>query len=146
MTYSEKVEWLGEYLRQAALARELRQEITEMRTLMEEQRSDAAKRGGARAGGSAELLWETELLEERRMALAAQERKMNRAGRRVERAIETLHDPRQRRILRMIYLVGMTQQAISVRMGFCRRHICRCHQDGVAAIEITPEMLRDEEK
>lgn len=139
MLYSEKVEWLGEYLRQAALAREMRQEMAEMRAMMEEQRN-AAKQSGARAAGQGETLWEAELLEEKRMALAAQERKMNQTGRKIASAIETLQNPRQRRIMRMIYLVGMSQRAVSVKMNLCRRHVCRYHQSAVAEIMITPKL------
>lgn len=143
MTYEEKVEWLEGYQRQAGLAREMREEMAEMKKMMEEQRAQAVGQAGKRNWMQARQAREMELLQERRLALAAQEARMTRLGDCIEDAIDALPSPQQRRILRLLYLGGMSQRAISAKMGFCRRHICREHREAVVALDITPEMLKE---
>ena len=80
MTYEEKVEWLEGYQRQAGLAREMREEMAEMKKMMEEQRAQAVGQAGKRSWMQARQAREMELLQERRLALAAQEARMTRLG------------------------------------------------------------------
>lgn len=143
MTYSEKVDWLGGYLREASLTREMRQEMKEMKALMEGQRVELTGQPAKNEWNRERQAREAEVMEEYRMALLAQERRMLETADKIGTAIARVPSSRHRRILRMVYLVGMNQRAIAAELGYCRRHVCRDHQAAVRAVEVSSELLRD---
>ena len=54
----------------------------------------------------------------------------------IERAIGTVQDDTQRRLLRLRYIKGMTLQQIAVEMHYSWRHICNIHGYALVSCKI----------
>lgn len=139
MTYQEKVEWLRGYARQLQYVEELNRETEELQKFMEEQRSQVS--GGKGDWLRSRQSKEAETLHERQLVLAREQRRLAALGDMINAAIERLQEPRQRRVLRQIYLMGMSQNQVCEQLHYCKRQVSRSHLMGVTALEPRAEEL-----
>ena len=136
MTYKEKVDWLLSYRRQQQRVEELSREMQEMEQVMQSQREQLAV-GRNGDWKRARQQQEAETMQERRLVLASEQRRMAALGDAVEAAIGRLEEPMQRRVLRQIYLAGMSQNQVCEQFHYCKRQVepqpCRrCERDAAA--------------
>ena len=130
----EKVEQLMTYQREMRMVEELRAELVELKCMAEESGVPASAAQGKAGGDKGRLTRGAERISDKQMELNARERRALQTADRLEAANEKLPSPRQRRVMRMVYLRGMSQREVALRMGYCRRQINRDHQDAVAAV------------
>ena len=145
MTYKEKVDWLLSYRRQQQRVEELSREMQEMAQVMQSQREQLAV-GRNGDWKRARQQQEAETMQERRLVLASEQRRMTALGDAVEAAIGRLEEPRQRRVLRQIYLAGMSQNQVCEQFHYCKRQVSRSHADGVNAMLLRAEDLQAGER
>ena len=140
MTYKEKVDWLLGYRRQQSKVEELNQEMQEMQAFWEQQRGQVSEGRGDWLHTRQEH--EAAAMQERKLVIAKEQRRLAAMGDAVDAAIKRLEEPRQRRVLRQIYLMGMSQNQVCEQFHYCKRQVSRTHADGVAALELRPEDLQ----
>ena len=115
MTYQEKVDWLLSYRRQENKVQELEQEMKELQQVLENQRALCTQGRGEWLRERQER--EATAIRERQLVLAKEQRRMTALADAIEVAIKRLEEPRQRRVLRQIYLAGMSQNQVCEDKG-----------------------------
>lgn len=140
MTYQEKVDWLLSYRRQENKVQELEQEMKELQQVLENQRALCTQGRGEWLRERQER--EATAIRERQLVLAKEQRRMTALADAIEIAIKRLEEPRQRRVLRQIYLAGMSQNQVCEQFHYCKRQVSRSHTEGVRELQLCLEDLR----
>ena len=135
MTSQEKKEFLSRYLEILAEEKDIREEIAYWESKAQKVTSSwsAVPSGGKGSDkvqtGAIKVAELRELLMDKINQLAAVRIE-------IERAIGTVQDDTQRRLLRLRYIKGMTLQQIAVEMHYSWRHICNIHGYALVSCKI----------
>lgn len=135
MTSQEKKEFLSRYLKVLAEEKDIREEIAYWESKAQKVTSSwsAVPSGGKGSDkvqtGAIKVAELRELLMDKINQLAAVRIE-------IERAIGTVQDDTQRRLLRLRYIKGMTLQQIAVEMHYSWRHICNIHGYALVSCKI----------
>lgn len=126
MTSQEKKEFLSRYLKILAEEKDIREEIAYWESKAQKVTSSwsAVPSGGK---GSDKVQTGAIKVAELRESLMDKINQLAAVRIEIERAIGTVQDDTQRRLLRLRYIKGMTLQQIAVEMHYSWRHICNIH-------------------
>ena len=122
------------------MVQELEQEMKELQQVLENQRALCTQGRGEWLRERQER--EAMAIRERQLVLAKEQRRMTALADAIEIAIKRLEEPRQRRVLRQIYLAGMSQNQVCEQFHYCKRQVSRSHTEGVRELQLRPEDLR----
>lgn len=126
MTRQEKKEFLSRYLEILAEEKDIREEIAYWESKAQKVTASwsAVPSGGK---GSDKVQTGAIKVAELRESLMDKINQLAAVRIEIERAIGTVQDDTQRRLLRLRYIKGMTLQQIAVEMHYSWRHICNIH-------------------
>ena len=126
MTSQEKKEFLSRYLEVLAEEKDIREEIAYWESKAQKVTASwsAVPSGGK---GSDKVQTGAIKVAELRESLMDKINQLAAVRIEIERAIGTVQDDTQRRLLRLRYIKGMTLQQIAVEMHYSWRHICNIH-------------------
>ena len=126
MTSQEKKEFLSRYLEILAEEKDIREEIAYWESKAQKVTASwsAVPSGGK---GSDKVQMGAIKVAELRESLIDKINQLAAERIEIERAIGTVQDDTQRRLLRLRYIKGMTLQQIAVEMHYSWRHICNIH-------------------
>lgn len=126
MTSQEKKEFLSRYLKVLAEEKDIREEIAYWES---KARKVTASWSAvpSRGKGSDKVQTGAIKVAELRESLMDKINQLAAVRIEIERAIGTVQDDTQRRLLRLRYIKGMTLQQIAVEMHYSWRHICNIH-------------------
>ena len=126
MTSQEKKEFLSRYLKVLAEEKDIREEIVYWESKAQKVTSSWS---AAPSGGKSSDKVQTGAIKvaELRESLMDKINQLAAVRIEIERAIGTVQDDTQRRLLRLRYIKGMTLQQIAVEMHYSWRHICNIH-------------------
>lgn len=126
MTSQEKKEFLSRYLKVLAEEKDIREEIAYWESKAQKVTASwsAVPSGGK---GSDKVQTGAIKVAELRESLMDKINQLAAVRIEIERAIGTVQDDTQRRLLRLRYIKGMTLQQIAVEMHYSWRHICNIH-------------------
>ena len=126
MTSQEKKEFLSRYLEILAEEKDLREEITYWESKAQKVTSSwsAVPSGGK---GSDKVQMGAIKIAELRESLIDKINHLVAVRIEIERAIGTVQDDTQRRLLRRKYINGLTLEQIAVEMHYSYVHTCRIH-------------------
>lgn len=126
MTSQEKKEFLSRYLEILAEEKDIREEIAYWESKAQKVTASwsAVPSGGK---GSDKVQTGAIKVAELRESLIDKINQLAAVRIEIERAIGTVQDDTQRRLLRLRYIKGMTLQQIAVEMHYSWRHICNIH-------------------
>lgn len=126
MTSQEKKEFLSRYLEILAEEKDIREEIAYWESKAQKVTASwsAVPSGGK---GSDKVQTGAIKVAELRESLMDKINQLAAVRIEIERAIGTVQDDTQRRLLRLRYIKGMTLQQIAVEMHYSWRHICNIH-------------------
>lgn len=138
MTSQEKKEFLSRYLKVLAEEKDIREEIAYWESKAQKVTASwsAVPSGGK---GSDKVQTGAIKVAELRESLMDKINQLAAVRIEIERAIGTVQDDTQRRLLRLRYIKGMTLQQIAVEMHYSWRHICNIH--GYALISCKVENI-----
>lgn len=134
MTYQEKVEWLLRCRKAKDRQECLEQEYRELKEVLQCKANMVSVCKGNWEQSCTEK--NEERFREREMALAREQRKLAQLFGEVEAAISTLQDPLQRRVLRQVYLMDLSQDKICKIFHMGKSKVIRTHAEGIARIQI----------
>ena len=126
MTSQEKKEFLSRYLKVLAEEKDIREEIAYWESKAQKV---TASWSAVPSGGKGSDKEQTGAIKvaELRESLMDKINQLAAVRIEIERAIGTVQDDTQRRLLRLRYIKGMTLQQIAVEMHYSWRHICNIH-------------------
>lgn len=126
LTSQEKKEFLSRYLKVLAEEKDIREEIAYWESKAQKVTASwsAVPSGGK---GSDKVQTGAIKVAELRESLMDKINQLAAVRIEIERAIGTVQDDTQRRLLRLRYIKGMTLQQIAVEMHYSWRHICNIH-------------------
>ena len=126
MTSQEKKEFLSRYLEILAEEKDIREEIAYWESKAQKVTASwsAVPSGGK---GSDKVQTGAIKVAELRESLMDKINQLAAVRIEIERAIGTVQDDTQRRLLRLRYIKGMTLKQIAVEMHYSWRHICNIH-------------------
>ena len=126
MTSQDKKEFLSRYLKVLAEEKDIREEIAYWESKAQKVTASwsAVPSGGK---GSDKVQMGAIKVAELRESLMDKINQLAAVRIEIERAIGTVQDDTQRRLLRLRYIKGMTLQQIAVEMHYSWRHICNIH-------------------
>ena len=135
MTSQEKKEFLSRYLEILAEEKDIREEIAYWESKAQKVTSSwsAVPSGGK---GSDKVQMGAIKIAELRESLIDKINHLVAVRIEIERAIGTVQDDTQRRLLRLRYIKGMTLQQIAVEMHYSWRHICNIHGYALVSCKI----------
>ena len=135
MTSQEKKEFLSRYLEILAEEKDIREEIAYWESKAQKVTASwsAVPSGGK---GSDKVQTGAIKVAELRESLMDKINQLAAVRIEIERAIGTVQDDTQRRLLRMRYIKGMTLQQIAVEMHYSWRHICNIHGYALVSCKI----------
>lgn len=140
MTIQEKKEFLSRYREILAEEKDIREEITYWESRAQKVTASwSAVPGGGK--GSDKVQTGAIKVAELRDSLMGKIEELAAVRTEIERAIGTVQDDTQRRLLRMRYIKGMTLQQIAVEMNYSWRHIFRIHGKALLACKITDDVI-----
>lgn len=135
MTSQEKKEFLSRYLEILAEEKDIREEIAYWESKAQKVTASwsAVPSGGK---GSDKVQTGAIKVAELRESLMDKINQLAAVRIEIERAIGTVQDDTQRRLLRLRYIKGMTLQQIAVEMHYSWRHICNIHGYALVSCKI----------
>ena len=135
MTSQEKKEFLSRYLEILAEEKDIREEIAYWESKAQKVTASwsAVPSGGK---GSDKVQTGAIKVAELRESLMDKINQLAAVRIEIERAIGTVQDDTQRRLLRLRYIKGMTLQQIAVEMNDSWRHICNIHGYALVSCKI----------
>lgn len=135
MTSQEKKEFLSRYLEILAEEKDIREEIAYWESKAHKVTASwsAVPSGGK---GSDKVQTGAIKVAELRESLMDKINQLAAVRIEIERAIGTVQDDTQRRLLRLRYIKGMTLQQIAVEMHYSWRHICNIHGYALVSCKI----------
>ena len=135
MTSQEKKEFLSRYLEILAEEKDIREEIAYWESKAQKVTASwsAVPSGGK---GSDKVQTGAIKVAELRESLMDKINQLDAVRIEIERAIGTVQDDTQRRLLRLRYIKGMTLQQIAVEMHYSWRHICNIHGYALVSCKI----------
>ena len=135
MTSQEKKEFLSRYLEILAEEKDIREEIDYWESKAQKVTASwsAVPSGGK---GSDKVQTGAIKVAELRESLMDKINQLAAVRIEIERAIGTVQDDTQRRLLRLRYIKGMTLQQIAVEMHYSWRHICNIHGYALVSCKI----------
>ena len=135
MTSQEKKEFLSRYLEILAEEKDIREEIAYWESKAQKVTASwsAVPIGGK---GSDKVQTGAIKVAELRESLMDKINQLAAVRIEIERAIVTVQDDTQRRLLRLRYIKGMTLQQIAVEMHYSWRHICNIHGYALVSCKI----------
>lgn len=135
MTSQEKKEFLSRYLEILAEEKDIREEIAYWESKAQKVTASwsAVPSGGK---GSDKVQTGAIKVAELRESLMDKINQLAAVRIEIERAIGTVQDDTQRRLLRLRYIKGMTLQQIAVEMNYSCRHICNIHGYALVSCKI----------
>ena len=133
MTNKEKKAYLGRYLELVAEEKELLEEIAYWMSRAQKVTTAWSIVPGGK-GRSDKIQNGAIKLDELHEMLKDKADNLAQIRIEIERAIGTVEDGTQRRLLRLRYIQGMTWEQIAVRMDYSYVHICRLHGQALEKI------------
>ena len=135
MTSQEKKEFLSRYLEILSEEKDIREEIAYWESNAQKVTASwsAVPSGGK---GSDKVQTGAIKVAELRESLMDKINQLAAVRIEIERAIGTVQDDTQRRLLRLRYIKGMTLQQIAVEMHYSWRHICNIHGYALVSCKI----------
>ena len=135
MTSQEKKEFLSRYLEILAEEKDIREELAYWESKAQKVTASwsAVPSGGK---GSDKVQTGAIKVAELRESLMDKINQLAAVRIEIERAIGTVQDDTQRRLLRLRYIKGMTLQQIAVEMHYSWRHICNIHGYALVSCKI----------
>ena len=126
MTIQEKKEFLSRYREILAEEKDIREEIAYWESRAQKVTASwSAVPGGGK--GSDKVQTGAIKVAERRDSLMSKIEELAAVRAEIERAIGTVQDDTQRRLLRRKYINGLTLEQIAVEMHYSYVHTCRIH-------------------
>lgn len=126
MTSQEKKEFLSRYLKVLAEEKDIREEIAYWESRAQKVTASwSAVPGGGK--GSDKVQTGAIKVAELRDSLMGKIEELAAVRAEIERAIGTVQDDTQRRLLRRKYINGLTLEQIAVEMHYSYVHTCRIH-------------------
>ena len=142
MTSQEKKEFLSRYLKVLAEEKDIREEIAYWESKAQKVTASwsAAPSGGK---GSDKVQTGAIKVAELRDSLMSKIEELAAVRAEIERAIGTVQDDTQRRLLRLRYIKGMTWERIAVEMHYGYQWVCKLHGRALLLIEIKQAIESD---
>lgn len=142
MTSQEKKEFLSRYLKVLAEEKDIREEIVYWESKAQKVTASwsAVPSGGK---GSDKVQTGAIKVAELRESLMDKINQLAAVRIEIERAIGTVQDDTQRRLLRLRYIKGMTWERIAVEMHYGYQWVCKLHGRALLLIEIKQAIESD---
>ena len=142
MTSQEKKEFLSRYLEVLAEEKDIREEIAYWESKAQKVTASwsAVPSGGK---GSDKVQTGAIKVAELRESLIDKINQLVAVRIEIERAIGTVQDDTQRRLLRLRYIKGMTWEQIAVEMHYGYQWVCKLHGRALLLIEIKQAIESD---
>lgn len=142
MTSQEKKEFLSRYLKVLAEEKDIREEIAYWESKAQKVTASwsAVTSGGK---GSDKVQTGAIKVAELRESLMDKINQLAAVRIEIERAIGTVQDDTQRRLLRLRYIKGMTWERIAVEMHYGYQWVCKLHGRALLLIEIKQAIESD---
>lgn len=142
MTTKEKKAFLGRYQELEAEERDIREEIARWESRAQKVTASWSSAPGGRAGadkvqdGAINLVQLQKQLEEKAETLA-------QVRIEIERAIGTVKNDTQRRLLRLRYIKGLTWERIAMEMHYGYQWVCKLHGKALLQVEVKQAIESD---
>ena len=140
MTSQEKKEFLSRYLEIMAEEKDIREEIAYWESKAQKVTSSWS---AVPSGGKSSDKVQTGAIKiaELRESLIDKINHLVAVRIEIERAIGTVQDDTQRRLLRLRYIKGMTWEKIAVEMNYTYQWVCELHGRALNKVEIKKDLI-----
>lgn len=140
MTIQEKKEFLSRYREILAEEKDIREEIAYWESRAQKVTTSwSAVPGGGK--GSDKVQTGAIKVAELRDSLMGKIEELAAVRAEIERAIGTVQDDTQRRLLRLRYIKGMTWEKVAIEMNYTYQWVCELHGRALKKVEIQKDLI-----
>ena len=140
MRSQEKKKFLSRYLKVLAEEKDIREEIAYWESRAQKVTTSwSAVPGGGK--GSDKVQTGAIKVAELRDSLMGKIEELAAVRAEIERAIGTVQDDTQRRLLRLRYIKGMTWEKVAIEMNYTYQWVCELHGRALNKVEIKKDLI-----